>query len=337
MRYFLKRCGFQELGSVGVDGKAKRGRYLMSSQHDEVVDFFPPLSIDIPNDTAVLPIIPLYTRLKTYCSYVYHNSKYTGTKAKHPRNEYRIYLNNELEGHRMYFQAEDIVIFRKGSHPSYDINGEGEEFYYIDVVKDHSSGQYVRLSRIIEDYPIRGGYGIYDGEIDSFEDKVKAFEDGQSIADIHIDKSVTDRIRKSTDENKENIFNVATFRDFVLAGYGNACAVTGQTAESVLGDGIDVVYIRPRTVGGSCMPSNGIALTRKLSLAFVQGRFTLSRDYEVKVHPEIEDKELQYFNLKQIRVPPNSFFKPDPENIQYHREHIYGSFKYIDSKGAFTR
>ena len=26
MNYFLKKCGFQELGSVGDDGKPKRGR-----------------------------------------------------------------------------------------------------------------------------------------------------------------------------------------------------------------------------------------------------------------------------------------------------------------------
>lgn len=327
MRYFLKRCGFQELGSVGEDGKAKRGRYLMSSQHDEVVDFFPALSIEIPNDTALLPIIPLYSRSKTYCSYVYHNSKYTGTKAKHPRNEYRIYLNSELEGHKLYFEAEDIVIFRKGMHPSYDKDGYEEEFYYIDVIKDHASGNYVRLSRIIEEYPIRGGYGIYDGVLEGFEEKVKAFENGQVITDIHIDKSVTDRINKSTEQNKENIFNPATFRDFVLAGYGNACAVTGQSAESVLGEGIDVVYIRPKTAGGSCFPSNGIALTNKLSVAFVQGMFTLSDDYEVNVHAEVKDEELKGFHLKQIRVPPNPFFKPDLDSIHFHREHIYGSFR----------
>ena len=84
MIYFLKCCGFQELGSVGEDGKAKRGRYLMSSQHDSVVDFFPSLSIEIPNDTALLPIVPLYTRLKTYASYVYHNSKYTDPEKQSP-------------------------------------------------------------------------------------------------------------------------------------------------------------------------------------------------------------------------------------------------------------
>ena len=54
MRYFLKCCGFQELGSVGEDGKAKRGRYLMSSQNDAVVDFFPPLSIEIPKSIKKL-------------------------------------------------------------------------------------------------------------------------------------------------------------------------------------------------------------------------------------------------------------------------------------------
>ena len=84
---------------------------------------------------------------------------------------------------------------------------------------------------------------MYDGELEFFEDQVNDFEANLSTMDIHIDKSVTDRIRKSTDENQANIFNPATFRDFVLAGYGNACAVTGQLAEGILGMGVDVVYI----------------------------------------------------------------------------------------------
>ena len=172
MRYFLKCCGFQELGSVGEDGKAKRGRYLMSSQHEAVVDFFPSLSIEIPNDTALLPIVPLYTRLKTYASYVYHNSKYTGTTAKHPRNEYRIYLNAELENHQYYMTAEDIVVMRKSVTPVINEAGEEQDLYYLDVVKDHASSIYLQLSKIIEDYPIRGGYGIFDGNLDFFEKQV---------------------------------------------------------------------------------------------------------------------------------------------------------------------
>ena len=326
MKYFLKCCGFQELGSVGEDGKAKRGRYLMSSQCDEVVDFFPPLSIEIPNDTALLPIVPLYTRLKTYASYVYHNSKYTGSKAKHPRNEYRIYLNSELENHQLYISAEDIIVMRKSLIPSIGESGEEQYVYYLDVVKNHSSSLYMKLNKIIEDYPIRGGYGMYDGELDFFEKQVSEFEQGQQTTDIHIDKSVTDRFKKSTEENQAYIFNPATFRDFVLAGYGNACAITGQIAEGILGNGVDVVYIMPKLEGGSCMPSNGIALAKNLSLAFVHGKFTLSDSYEVLVHPECDDEEICNYHLKQIRVPPNVFFQPAKESMVYHRTNVYGSF-----------
>ena len=326
MKYFLKTCGFQELGSVGADGKAKRGRYLMTSQNEAVVDFFPALSIEIPNDTALLPIVPLYTRLKTYASYVYHNSKYTGTEAKHPRNEYRIYLNNELEAHQLYMSAEDIVVMRNSTVPSIGESGEEQYVYYLDVVKDHFSGTYLKLSRIIEEYPIRGGYGMYDGELEFFEKQVAEFEAGHQASDIHIDKSVTDRVRKSTGESQEKIFNPATFRDFVLAGYGNACAVTGQIAEGILGNGVDVVYIMPKSAGGSCLPSNGIALVKNLSLAFVRGEFTLSPRYEVIVHPECKNIELQNYHLKQIRVPPNVFFQPDRLSLKYHMEKIYGSF-----------
>ncbi len=326
MIYFLKCCGFQELGSVGEDGKAKRGRYLMSSQYDAIVDFFPPLSIEIPNDTALLPIVPLYTRIKTYASYVYHNSKYTGTKAKNPRNEYRIYLNSELEAHQLYMKAEDIVVIRKSSKPLRDESGDEQYVYYMDVVKDHSSAIYMKLSRIIEEYPVRGGYGMYDGFLEFFEEQVKEFESDYSSTGIHIDKSVTARVQKSSNENKNNIFNPATFRDFVLAGYGNACAVTGKLAEGIMGNGIDVVYIMPKDKGGSCMPSNGIALAKKISLAFVRGEFSLSPHYEVIVHPDCQDEYLWSYNLKQIRVPGNAFFQPAQESLNYHREYIYGTF-----------
>lgn len=331
MLYFLKSCGFQELGSVGSDEKVKRGRYLMSSNNETVVDFFPPLSIEIPNDTALLPIIPLYTHLKTYVNYVYHNSKYTGTGAKHPRNEYRIYLNNELEDHQLYFSAEDIVVMRKSTIPSISESGEEQCVYYLDVLKDHSSTEYVRLSRLIDEYPIRGGYGMYDGELEFFEKQVQEIEHNQIKVEIQIDKSVTDRISKSTEENQANIFNSATFRDFVLVGYGKACALTGQIAEGILGSGVEVVYIMPKAVGGSCMPSNGIALAKHLSLAFVQGEFTLSDRFEIIVHPESTNVLLKEYHMKQIRVPSNKFFQPSAESIKYHREHVYGSFKKNES------
>ncbi len=326
MKYFLKRCGFQELGSVGEDGKAKRGRYLMSSLHNEVVSFFPPLTRDIPNDTAILAVVPLYLGKKTFCSYVYHNSKFTGTKAKHPRNEYRIYLNEEVEGHIHRFSAGDIVVFRKGSDSAHSNTRSEEDFYYVDVISNHSSSTYLRLSMAIEEYPINGGYGILEGVINEFETKVAELENSQYTADVYVDESVIDRINKSTEKNKENIFNAATFRDFVLAGYGNACAVTGQKINGYMGEGLDVVYIRPREDGGTCMPNNGIPLERGLSMAFVQGKFTLSNDYEVVEHPSNDLEMVKKYRGKQIRVPHVIFFRPSLESIEYHRKFIFGSF-----------
>ena len=44
MKYYFKRLGHQELGSV-KNGKAQRGRYIYISKDENVVDIFPPLSI----------------------------------------------------------------------------------------------------------------------------------------------------------------------------------------------------------------------------------------------------------------------------------------------------
>ena len=105
MKYYLKRCGFQELGSVGADGVVHRGRYLLTSMSEDVLSLFPPLSVAQLNDSALLPIIPLYSGEKVYCNYVYHNDKFHGSRATHPRNEYRIYLNKALEQNRNLYRC----------------------------------------------------------------------------------------------------------------------------------------------------------------------------------------------------------------------------------------
>lgn len=326
MQYYLKRCGFQELGSVGPDGKPKRGRYLMSSKNKAVLEFFPQLSKEIPNDTIVLPLIPLFLGKKTYCSYVYHNSKFTGTQASHPRNEYRIYLNNEIEGHQLYFSAGDIVVFRKCSEAIHDLDGKPENAYYVAVLKDHQSSEYFTASKIIEQSPIQGAYGMYEGSLPFIESAITQFEAGSFILDVSLDPSVAKQIEGSSEESQKNIFNAATFRDFVLAGYNNACAITGLKSDSVFSEGIDVVYIRPPETGGSFKPDNGIALSHDYSMAFVQGRFTLSDDYEIIVHPDEKDERLNNQNHTQIRVPAFEMFRPSLENLKYHRDRIFGVY-----------
>lgn len=111
MKYYLKRLGHQELGSV-KNGKAQRGRYIYISKDKNVLDIFPPLSKTVTNDSSIIPIIPLYQKVakKIYCNYIYHNDKYNVSGGT--RNEYRIYCNGALEGKQLLFQPDDILIFR---------------------------------------------------------------------------------------------------------------------------------------------------------------------------------------------------------------------------------
>ena len=55
MKYYLKRLGHQELGSV-KNGKAQRGRYIYISKDKNVLDIFPPLSKTVTNDSSIIPI-----------------------------------------------------------------------------------------------------------------------------------------------------------------------------------------------------------------------------------------------------------------------------------------
>lgn len=44
------------------------------------------------------------------------------------------------------------------------------------------------------------------------------------------------------------------------------------------------------------------------------------------VHSKIDSEYLKSFNGKTIRVQEDNFFKPNLENIKYHRENVYGLF-----------
>lgn len=150
MRYYLKKCGFQELGSV-KNGKPQRGRYLLTSMSKEVLGMFPPLSEAQLNDSALLPVIPLYSGKKVYCNYVYHNDKFHGSTAVHPRNEYRIYLNKELEEQQLLFSENDIIIIRAEEITEED---ESQTIYYLDYLRNNGTALYDKLDKVIEDYPI---------------------------------------------------------------------------------------------------------------------------------------------------------------------------------------
>jgi len=320
--YYLKKCGHQELGSIGQDGRPNRGRYLLTSMNENVLSFFPPLSTTQLNDCALLPVIPLYSGEKVYCNYVYHNDKYHGSTAIHPRNEYRLYLNRSLEGDELRFLENDIVVFRKE-----DMVEEGmtQCVYLLDLVHNDNSSYYRELNQIIENYPIKGGYGIFNGTIEDFESHAEAILAQQNTIAV-IDNSVTDRIINTPTAEIANLFNAVTFRDFVMTGYVNLCAITGTVIKYQGFSNLEAAHIKPRSHGGLYLPNNGLALCRDLHWAFDKGFFTLTDDYRIQVHPQIESDYLRAFDNQRIRIPANSFFVPDVENIRYHRESVFGLF-----------
>lgn len=323
MQYYLKKCRFQELGSVGADGVPHRGRYLFTPMDDRILSFFPPLSVAQINDSALLPIVLLSTGKKVYCTYVYHNDKFHNSTAAHPRNEYRIYLNRSLEGNGLLFEVNDIVIMRKEEMISED--EDIQTVYLMDIIKNHESEEYIRLNEIIDRYPIRGGYGILEGVIDEFEKRASKLS-GISTAPAIIDEMVMNCVIANPEESLAKIFNSSAFRDFVLAGYGYKCAVTGKDISYGNYTNVEAAHIKPKSHGGLNLPNNGLALGRDLHWAFDKGFFTLNDEYKVVVHPEITSEYLRSFDGVRIRLPENQFFVPTLDNIHYHNENVYGLF-----------
>lgn len=282
---------------------------------------FPPLSEAQLNDSALLPVISLYSGKKVYCNYVYHNDKFHGSTAVHPRNEYRIYLNKELEEQQLLFSENDIIIIRAEEITEKD---ESQTLYYLDYLRNNGSALYEKLNKVIEDYPINGGYGILEGTIPEFEEKVSKLAKPDDC-EVAIDSTVINKITTSVD-NMASLFNAVSFRDFIMVGYDNLCAITGTVIRYESYMNLEAAHIKPKSHGGLFLPNNGMALCRDLHWAFDKGFFTLDDDLKVVVHPKIESEYLNSFNGKQIRIPSNQFFVPDLDNVRYHRENVYGLF-----------
>lgn len=323
MEYYLKKLGHQELGSIVNNERPKRGRYLYSSKDIKILQLFPPLSKLQKNDSALLPIIPLYSGKKVYCNYVYHNDKYHGGT----RNEYRIYLNSQLENNQLLFKEDDIVIIRKD-----ELDLEGEEnqvIYFLELVQNHKSELYKLCEDTIKNSKIQGKYGIYNGTIKKFEDKISKLKESNNI-EVAIDNSVVNTIKENNsglEDQMADLFTQASFRDFVMVGYGNKCAVTGEVISWNKYNNLEAAHIKPHSHGGTYLPNNGIAMCRDIHWAFDKGFFTISDDFKIIVHNEIESEYLKSLDGKSLRLPENNFLIPDKKNLEYHRKHVFGLFK----------
>jgi hypothetical protein len=123
----------------------------------------------------------------------------------------------------------------------------------------------------------------------------------------------------------------AAFRDIVLSNYAFTCSVTGQ--RFVHGPHIEAeaAHIIGKEYRGTDDPRNGLALSRTAHWAFDRGIFTISDHYEVIIHPEARDANYRLFPIidaegKSILLPKESFYRPHPEALRWHREERFGAF-----------
>lgn len=345
-KFYIKKLGHQEMGSPGEDGIPKRGRYLYLSK--DSADFFPLLSQTLLNDTIMLPIVMPFAFVKIYAKFVYHNSKYASLeKIERPRNEFRLYLTKDLDQNRKYFHVDDIVVIERNELTT----DEGTELIYSINLFNSERREYEILEQIIEKYNIGGHNALMEGDL-SF---IPRIDFSQAPLGVQIPQEVQKEVVKQQEEilseeepytdeipsrdeikakEKEvdlksgaHLFNSVSFRDFIIFGYENKCAITGKSIVWQTLSNIEAAHIKPKAHGGPFLPSNGIALCRDMHWAFDKGFITISNDYKVVVHDEIPKSLLSDYNNQSIALPDNPFFKPEIRYLEHHQKHIFGLFK----------
>lgn len=324
MKYLLKRCGHQELGSMDSSMQPQRGQYLLMAMRNEVLSFFPPLSKTQQNDYRLVPFFPLYTNSKVYCRFVYHNDKFHGSTAAHPRNEYRLYLNKELQGGKFKYFEGGIIVLRMVDESDFD------KGLYLDYASPQDGTLYKEYNSILHANRLDGSenYGFYSGVLKAFESR--AANVSSDTSDVKFSDDDINYITKNKTE-EASLFNEVSFRDFVMVGYQKKCAVTRTAIEYGSLYNLETAHIHPKAHGGSFLPSNGMMLCRDFHWAFDHGFFTLTDDLTVLVSKKVNSDMLAPYDGKQIFIPANPFFRPDLENVKWHRDHVFEHFGQIKS------
>ena len=334
-RFYLKKLGEQEMGSPKPDGSISRGRYIYISK-DYAEEFFPHLSRTITNDSALLPIIPPFENKKVYSKYVYHNDKFNVSSGT--RNEYRVYLNQDIDLERRYYKPNDIVVFEKYFEENIRETGFSMPVYFMYRFEPNDEN-YEILDNFINESSVKGNHALVENilfEIETVDEeriekseviisddaKAEIIEQQEEILSLEEDGNELETIRGA------HLFNSSNFREFVLLGYGYKCAITKKAIVWKGFNNLEAAHIKPKAQAGTFLPCNGIALCRDMHWAFDKGFLTVSDDFKVIIHEEVRHTFLGDFQGEEITIPVDAYFRPAQKFLQYHRENIFGLFKY---------
>ncbi|WP_437921505.1 HNH endonuclease [Sphingobacterium sp. LRF_L2] len=318
--YYIKRLTKQELG-LRADGSVARGRYFYLSKL--FIDFFPPLSVNIRNDNVLIPIVPPFADEKVYCALVYHNDKWNTEGGT--RDEFRLYLNQEIDP-EYYFKQNDIVVIERVN------TGEVMPIYKT-YRFNNEDPLYISLNKLVEDSPARGGHAILDGEILGLASYLVEEDELGVVIPKDVEKIVKQQQEEIVENEIEDIrgaslFNAVSFRDFVMHAYGYKCAVTGSVISYKKLNNLEAAHIQPRAHTGTFLPCNGIALSRDMHWAFDKGMFTINEEYYIIVHEELHNSFLGEYHGKKLNIPFDAYFQPEQKFLRHHRVNVFGLFLY---------
>lgn len=352
-KYYIHKVGHQEMGSINKRGeKPARGRYFLIAK--PCLDFFPHISSVVMNDKVILSIIPMIDgkeRERILCTMDYHNQKYADIEyeGKNPRNEVRLYMNNEIDPDKQYFFKGDYAVFER-----FEVDNN---IYYslTKITPEHSKSGL--LQRILDEQDKRYHANVV---IDTFFDfiEVPSFDE---LSDVvltdeakKVIKTESDSLLQTCEEQGDDkddnsfeesmgssIFNSSLFHDLVMNAYQYRCAVTGKVIRYKEGNvdlfNLEAAHIKPQAHQGTFLPCNGIALSRDMHFAFDKGFFCISDDYKVIVSEKLKGNWFyEEYNGKPIFVPKEPFFRPLDKFLKHHRENVFDKFRQIRKMPAKT-
>lgn len=119
----------------------------------------------------------------------------------------------------------------------------------------------------------------------------------------------------------------AKFSVRVLPAYDFTCALTRYRMIAIDGTTpLDAAHIHQFKRGGSCHPTNGLALSKTAHWLFDRGYWSLDDDFHILVATHKFDESGDAAQLLKPRVgmrillPPNPLFHPERANLWWHRE-----------------
>ena len=346
-RFYIHKVGHQEMGSINRKGeKPARGRYFLVAK--SCLYFFPHISSVVMNDKVILSIIPMIPgkeRERVLCTMDYHNQKYADIEytGKNPRNEVRLYMNNEIDPNKEYFFKGDYAVFER-----FDMDGD---IYYslTRITPKHEKSNL--LQNILDKYDKRYHANaiidtIFDfietPELDRFSDVVVS-DEAMKVIESESDSLLESYTVIDSNDDEENtfeesmgcsIFNSTLFHDLVMHAYQYRCAVTGKVIrykdDNVDLFNLEAAHIKPQAHQGTFLPCNGIALCRDMHYAFDKGFFCISDDYRVIVSEKLKGNWFyEEYNGKKIFVPQEPFYRPLNKFLKHHRENVFDKFRQI--------